>query len=145
MYGHKLEFKKADHPKGVYWYNLHLSSEDYKIRNVFSIIVCAAIVFASLAIQLTLNYIKLVVANEHHIWAQVLTYSSLLMVNIINLTIPVIMLKVLPNFEGHRTHNDGIQSFVKKSILLQLVNTLLVPVIVRNLITHDKEMTFIAK
>lgn len=107
--------------------------------------MCIAIVFMSLAIQFTLNYVKIVVAQEHKVWGQVLAYCSQLIVNIINLSIPMIMLKVLPNFEGHRSHSDGMLSFVKKSILLQLVNTLIVPVIVTNLITHDKSFTFIDK
>jgi hypothetical protein len=145
MYGHQLEFQKTEHPKGIYWYNLHLSMDDYKLRSIFSLIVCGAILFSSLAIQLTLNYIRLVVAQEHKTWGQILAYSSALMVNIINLTIPMIMLKVLPNFEGHRNHSESMLSFVRKNTLLQLLNTLLVPVIVQNLITHDKGFVFVDK
>lgn len=58
FYGNQLQFSKPEHPKGIYWHNLHLNDEDYRIRNTFSFISCSAIFLCSLFIQMLLNYLK---------------------------------------------------------------------------------------
>lgn len=55
------------------------------------------------------------------------------------------MLNTLPKFEGPRNRSEEMLSFVKKSVLLQLLNTLLLPFIVRQFITHELEAEFIAR
>jgi hypothetical protein len=133
MYGHKLKVRKAEHPKGIFWHNLHLHEDDYRLRKNFSLITCAAILLASFVIQILLSYGKIT------------SFIHPIVINLINLSIPSIILHLLPSFEGHRSRSDEMLSFVKKSVLLQLLNTLLLPFIIRQFITHDSRDAFIIK
>ena len=106
LYGHRLKYRAAPHPKGIFWCNLHLNRQDYALRNRFSFIVCAAVLATCLCIQLLVNYLKLLLLNRHPLGSSVLGWLHLLLINLINLTIPSIMLHVLPSFEGHRSRTQ---------------------------------------
>jgi hypothetical protein len=145
MYGHKLKVRKAEHPKGIFWHNLHLHEDDYRLRKNFSLITCAAILLASFVIQILLSYGKTTLVGKYPTAAKITSFIHPIVINLINLSIPSIILHLLPSFEGHRSRSDEMLSFVKKSVLLQLLNTLLLPFIIRQFITHDSRDAFIIK
>lgn len=126
FYGNELALEKPEHPKGIYWYNLHLDQDDYKVRSTFSMISCSAIFLSSLFLQVLLNYLKLVSGR----YATIFGFASSLVINLINIIIPSFILRFFSSFEGHRTRTEELMSFVRKSLVLQAMNTLVVPLLV---------------
>ena len=104
FYGSDLALEKPEHPKGIYWYNLHLDQEDYKVRSTFSMISCSAIFLCSLFLQVLLNYLKL--ASGTTTSAKIFGFSSSIVINVINIVIPSFILRFFSSFEGHRTRTE---------------------------------------
>jgi len=104
FYGNELILEKPEHPKGIYWYNMHLDQEDYKVRSTFSMISCSAIFLCSLSLQVLLNYLKLVSGSTSY--AKIFSFSSSVVINVINIVIPSFILRFFSSFEGHRTRTE---------------------------------------
>lgn len=101
------------------------------MRSTFSMISCSAIFLCSLFLQVLLNYLKLASGNTTS--AKIFGFTSSVMINLINLIIPSFILRFFSSFEGHRTRTDELMSFVRKSLILQVMNTLAVPLVVTEL------------
>lgn len=132
FYGEKLRIYKAENPKNIFWYNLHLDAVDYKIRKILSIVCCSCILMTSLLIQILMNYIKISITGTKY-ETKIFNYFTAIIVNLMNIIIPGVFLRFFSRFEGHRTHSEEMLSFSKKCIWLQMMNTLIVPLIVYNL------------
>lgn len=86
--------------------------------------------------QVIINYLKFRYNSK------VFDHLSSLMINVINMLIPMFILKFFSTFEGHRTRTDEIMSFVKKSFLLQAMNTLMVPLVVVFMFNRTEKIYF---
>ena len=105
---------------------------DYRIRNILSIVCCTCIFMVSLIMQILMTYIKIQTAGTRY-ESRTFNYFSSIVVNLMNIIIPSVFLRFFSRFEGHRTHSEEMLSFSKKCIFLQMMNTLVVPLIVYKL------------
>lgn len=98
----------------------------------------------SLLIQILMNYIKISITGTKY-ETKIFNYFTAIIVNLMNIIIPGVFLRFFSRFEGHRTHSEEMLSFSKKCIWLQMMNTLIVPLIVYNLFKTNEEITYIEK
>lgn len=104
FFGKKLIMSKAEHPKNIFWYNLHLDEMDYRIRNILSIVCCSCIFMVSLILQILMTYIKIQITGTKY-ESRSFNYFSSIVVNLMNIIIPGVFLRFFSRFEGHRTHS----------------------------------------
>lgn len=105
FYGQKLRMSKAENPKNIFWYNLHLDQVDYKIRGILSVVCCSCIFMMSLMIQILMTYIKIQIMGTKY-ESKIFNSFTAIVVNLMNIIIPGVFLRFFSRFEGHRTHSE---------------------------------------
>ena len=98
----------------------------------------------SLILQVCVTYVKTYTAGTKHESA-LFNYFTSIVVNVMNIVIPGVFLRFFSRFEGHRTHSEEMLSFSRKCIFLQMMNTLVVPMIVFKLFQTTESVSFVDK